>query len=99
MICYPMHERELGILGSSMLSPRAKDEMIRIAPSQSSLSVSRDGWSSAPPMFRTTARPACKMLGLPLGISMMVSTMAPLAWQETADMRNAQGTRCERSEP
>ena len=95
MICYPMHERELGILGSSMLSPRAKDEMIRIAPSQSSLSVSRDGWSSAPPMFRTTVRPACKMLGLPLGISMTVSTMAPLAWQETADMRNAQGIQCE----
>ena len=98
MICYPMHERELGILGSSMLSPRAKDEMIRIAPSQSSLSVSRDGWSSAPPMFRTAARPACKMLGLSLGIPMAVSTMAPLVWQETADLRNAQGIQCERSE-
>ena len=94
MICYPMHERELGILGSSMLSPRAKDEMIRIAPSQSSLSVSHDGWSSAPPMFRTAVRPACKMLG----ISMALSTMAPLVWQETADLRNAQGIQCERSE-
>ena len=92
MICYPMHERELGILGSSMLSPRVKDEMIRIAPSQSSLSVSRDGWSSAPPMFRTAAaRPACKMLGLSPGISMAISTMAPLVWQEIADLRNAQG--------
>ena len=99
MICYPIHERELGILGSSMLSPRAKSEMIRIAPSQSSLSVSRDGWSSAPPMFRTAARPACKMLGLSLGISMTISTMAPLVWQETADMRNAQSVRTPPEEP
>ena len=55
-------------------------------------------WSSAPPMFRTAVRPACKMLGLSLGISMAVSTLAPLLWQETDDLRNAQGTRCERSE-
>ena len=93
-----MYAHELGILGLSILSPRAKDEMIGIAPSQSSVLVSRDGWSSAPPMCRTALRPACKVLGLSLGISMTVSTMAPLVWQETADLRNAQGIQCERSE-
>ena len=93
-----MHAHELGILSLSMLSPRAKDEMIGIAPSQSSVLVSRDGWSSAPPMCRTALRPACKMLGLSLGISMTISTMVPLVWQETADLRNAQGIQCERSE-
>ena len=96
--CSPTHTRQLGILGSSMLSPRAKDEMIGIAPSESSLSASRDGWSSAPPMCRTAVRPVCKMLGLSLGISMPLSTMVPLVWQETADLRRTQGTRCERSE-
>jgi len=73
-------------------------DAIGIAPSQSSVLVSRDGWSSAPPMCRTALRPACKMLGLPLGISMAISTMVPLVWQETADLRNAQGIQCERSE-
>ena len=86
-----MHAHELGILSLSMLSPRAKDEMIGIAPSQSSVLVSRDGWSSAPPMCRTALRPACKVLGLSLGISMTIPTMVPLVWQETADLRNAQG--------
>ena len=56
----------------------------------------RDGWSSAPPMCRTALRPACKMLGLSLGISMTIPTMVPLVWQETADLRNAQGIWVER---
>ena len=43
-------------------------------------------------------RPVCKMLGLSLGISMPISTVVPLLWQETADLRRTQGTRCERSE-
>ena len=89
--CRPMHTCELGILSWSMLSPRAKSEMIGIAPSQSSVLVSRDGWSSALPMCRTALRPACKMLGLSLGISMATSTMAPLVWQDPANRRNAQG--------
>ena len=76
--CSPMRARELGILCLSMLSPRAKDKMIGIAPSQSSLSVRRDGWPSAPPMCQTAVRPVCKMLGLSLGISMPLSTMVPL---------------------
>ena len=86
-----MHAHELGILSLSMLSPRAKDEMIGIAPSQSSVLGSRDGWSSAPPMCRTAVRPACKVLGLSLGISMTISTMVPLVWQETADLRKRMG--------
>ena len=44
--CHQIHVRKLGILGSSMLSPSAKDEIIGVAPSQSLLLVSRDRWPS-----------------------------------------------------
>jgi hypothetical protein len=52
----------------------------------------------APPMCRTAVRPICKMLGLGIGMSIALSTMVPVVWEEMAGLRRAQGMRCEQHE-
>ena len=96
---YSMRDLNAGILGSSRdtaSAPRGRTE-VELSQSTASVEPDREPSRSAHVPNRCAAGlQDVRIAGI--GISMALSTMVPVVWQETAGLRRAQGMRCERSE-
>ena len=95
---YSMRSIDAGALISSREADSAPRGSTKIALSQSTASaLSATESCCAPPMCRSAVRPAWEMVGLWIDSSVALATMVSLRRWETAGLRRAQGTRCDRS--